>query len=55
MTRHDLDYYRKRERQERECAIRTEDTIARRLHLEMAERYSRLLGDIAPNAARLSA
>ena len=39
----DLEYYQRRERQEREHAARTNDTIARRVHLEMAERYSAML------------
>lgn len=38
----DIEYYQRRERQEREHAARTDDTIARRVHLEMAERYSTL-------------
>lgn len=39
----DLEYYQRRERQEREHAARADDAIARRLHLELAERYSTLL------------
>lgn len=38
----DIEYYQRRERQEREHAERTDDSIARRVHLEMAERYSSL-------------
>jgi len=38
----DLEYYQRRERQEREQAARADDTPARRVHLEMAERYSTL-------------
>jgi hypothetical protein len=41
----DRDYYRRRERQEREHAARTIDVTARRVHLEMADRYSMLLED----------
>lgn len=46
----DLEYYERRERQEREHAARTDDMIAKRVHLEMAERYSNLLQN--PPAAR---
>ncbi|MCX8475588.1 MAG: hypothetical protein MT490_07285 [Sphingomonas sp.] len=45
----DLEYYERRERQERERAARTDDMIAKRLHLEMAERYSNLLQNPAAN------
>lgn len=47
MTTIDVEYYRRRERQERENAERTEDTTARRVHLEMANRYSAMLRDIS--------
>jgi hypothetical protein len=40
----DREYYRRRERQEREHAARTGDVTAKRVHGEMAERYSTLLG-----------
>lgn len=43
----DREYYRRRERQEREHAARTGDVTARRVHGEMAERYSTLLGSRA--------
>lgn len=43
MDGRDLEYYERRERQEREHAARTDDMIAKRVHLEMAERYSNLL------------
>lgn len=39
----DLEYYQRRERQERERAARANDTTARRVHLELAERYSIML------------
>jgi hypothetical protein len=52
MSTQDLDYYRRRERQEREHAARAEDNAARRLHLEMAERYSAMLA-AAPAAIPL--
>lgn len=37
-----LDYYRRREAQERAVAARTIDKMAQRLHLDMAERYAGL-------------
>ena len=43
MSSRDLEYYQRRERQERERAARADDTTARRVHLELAERYSSLL------------
>jgi uncharacterized cupin superfamily protein len=43
MNNRDLEYYQRRERQERERAERADDTTARRVHLELAERYSTLL------------
>lgn len=46
MTNHDLEYYRRREQQERESAERCEDHSARRIHLDMAERYSSMLRQI---------
>lgn len=42
MNSRDLEYYQLRERQERERAARADDTTARRVHLELAERYSTL-------------
>ncbi len=42
MTMLDHDYYRRRERQERECADRCEEVGARRIHLELADRYAAL-------------
>jgi len=43
MSSLDLEYYQRRERQERERAARADDTTARRVHLELAERYSTLM------------
>lgn len=40
MGRSDLDYYQRRERQERDLAERAEDAAARRAHLAMAEHFS---------------
>lgn len=47
MTSHDLEYYRRREQQERESAQRCDDQGARRIHLEMADRYSAMAREIA--------
>lgn len=41
----DLDFYIKRERQERTLAERARHVEGRRVHLEMAERYARLIAD----------
>lgn len=48
MTMIDVEYYRRRERQERENAERADDSTARRIHLELANRYSAMLGDVSP-------
>ncbi|MDG2535632.1 hypothetical protein P6144_18365 [Sphingomonas sp. HITSZ_GF] len=54
MSARDIEYFTKREREERENAARTDDLTARRVHQEMAERYSALLRDIlaAPPVAQ---
>ncbi|MBO9714826.1 hypothetical protein [Sphingomonas sp.] len=55
MSHPDIEYYRRREQQERDSAERTDDHGARRIHLEMAERYSRRLNEIGiamPSAAQ---
>ncbi|MHA6719204.1 hypothetical protein ACX40Y_07085 [Sphingomonas sp. RS6] len=39
----DTDYYRRREHQERRTANGSDDEMARRLHLELADRYSKLI------------
>lgn len=46
MSSLDREYYARRERQEREHAARADDMTARRVHLEMAERYSAKLREI---------
>ncbi len=46
MSAKDLDYFAKRERQERENAVRTQDTTARRVHLELADRYAARLREV---------
>lgn len=51
MTTRDIEYYTKRERQEREHAERSDDMTARRVHQEMAERYSARLRDMTVAAA----
>lgn len=48
MTSRDADYYARRAQQERESAARTDDSIARRVHQEMAERYAARLSELAP-------
>lgn len=48
MTDQDMDYYARRAQQERDSAERTEDTIAKRVHREMAERYAARLNEFAP-------
>jgi hypothetical protein len=54
MTTRDVEYYRRRERQEREHAERADDKTARRIHLDMANRYSAMLRDVSliPAAAQ---
>ncbi len=47
MTNRDLEYYRRREVQERSNAEQADDSTARRVHQEMAERYSAKLRDMA--------
>lgn len=42
MGRSDLDYYQRREQQERKLADNAGDSAARRAHLAMAEHYSGL-------------
>lgn len=42
MITRDQDYYRQRELQERETAARSDEPSARRIHLELAERYAAL-------------
>jgi hypothetical protein len=42
----DIEYYRRRERQERESADRAEDIGARRIHQDMADRYSAKLREV---------
>lgn len=46
MSARDIEYFAKRERQERDNAARAEDLTARRVHQEMAERYSARLRDM---------
>jgi hypothetical protein len=47
MSKIDMEYYQRRERQERESAERSDDHSARRVHLEMANRYSALLQELS--------
>jgi hypothetical protein len=57
MTNTDFNYFRMREQQERESAERTDDSIAKRVHLDMAERYSKMAQamPIVPPAAAQTA
>ena len=48
MTNRDRDYYARRAQQERDSAERSEDSIARRVHQEMADRYDARLSELAP-------
>jgi hypothetical protein len=48
MTKYDIDYYSRRAQQERESAERSEDSIARRVHQEMADRYAKRLNELSP-------
>ena len=41
----DQGYFRQRAAQEREIAARSEDTAARRVHSDLAERYDDLVRD----------
>lgn len=50
MTSQKQGYYSDRERCERELAQRCVDVTARRVHLELAERY-RVLAEIPPQVA----
>jgi hypothetical protein len=43
MLDHERDYYLRRERQERDSADRCEEAGARRIHLELADRYAAML------------
>lgn len=52
MRSRDIDYYTHREEQERARAERSDDSAARRIHLEMAQRYALLLRETAPPQAR---
>ena len=47
MNSRDMEYYARRAQQERRHAERADDKIARRVHLEMAERYAAMVGDSA--------
>ncbi|MET0307895.1 MAG: hypothetical protein ABW023_04240 [Sphingomonas sp.] len=47
MITRDVEYYRRRERQERENAERADDNTAKRIHLDLANRYSAMLREIS--------
>lgn len=40
MSDTDYEYFRQRERHERSCAEQAHDQAARRVHLDMADRYA---------------
>ncbi|USU04850.1 hypothetical protein NF700_15705 [Sphingomonadaceae bacterium OTU29MARTA1] len=44
----DVEYYVSRERQERALADRASHIEGRRVHLEMAKRYARMIEEAAP-------
>lgn len=46
MIRNDLDYYQRREGQERMLADRAGDPIARRAHLAMAEHFAMMTREL---------
>ena len=46
MSARDQEYFAKRAQQERDNAERADDMTARRVHQEMAERYSARLRDL---------
>lgn len=48
MSSRDVDYYARRVQQERASAERTQDSIAKRVHREMADRYAARLNELAP-------
>lgn len=47
----DLDFYRIRERTERERAIGAENPIARAIHAELAERYAEIVANLTGSTA----
>ncbi len=44
-THADIEYYARRERQERELAERARHSEGRNVHLQMANRYARMIED----------
>ena len=50
MTSRDFEYFTRRAQQERNCAERSDDSTARRVHQEMADRYTALAREVAPIA-----
>lgn len=47
----ETEFYRTRERQERALADRTHSSDGRRVHLDMARRYARLIAESAADDA----
>lgn len=54
MSSRDLEYYMRRERQERESARRTEDPTARCVHLALAERYSAMVQSMTTSTSNVA-
>jgi hypothetical protein len=50
MSDHDIDYYSRRERQERERAERSQEPGARLIHAELAKQYSAMLQHYQQNS-----
>lgn len=48
-TSADLDFYRRREAQERTLAARAHNPEGRRVHLELAGRYARMIEEAQPD------
>ncbi len=53
-TQAETEFYRHRERQERALADRTHNSDGRRVHLDMASRYARLIAEAGDDAAAAS-
>ncbi|WP_313535946.1 hypothetical protein [Sphingomonas sp.] len=50
MAKNDIEYFERRARQERERAGKCDDSSARRVHQEMAERYTAKIAVRDPQA-----
>lgn len=54
MTTPDLSYFERREQQERHFAARAAGDVAKRVHLELAERYSAMRAMVPMSVANSS-